>query len=359
MADPRYSAALIGCGSMGSYYMDELAGLKSRTVLPVGHAEVLKTLSKTHLIAGADSHKERLADFGNRWEVTRLYSDHREMLEKENPAVVSIASPPTLHSRHVIDCAERGVKGIFCEKPLAPTLREADSMIRACDDNGVKLSINHTLRGDPYVLQTRKLIDDGEIGDILTITCTWPGRLFLTGTHSYDLVNFFAGDREPAWLFGHIEEPDAAMMAVPTQRGIDVGGTAYCVYKSGIRAFFNGRDGQTYRRTTISGSQGLLIVDDYDAGLWKRNPESPFSELLAYPFPQMMRFTAPMVYLLEDLIEAMESDRDPMSSGRTARRALEQILATHYSSQKDNGKVLFPFDDLDMRPPFQWKDETD
>jgi predicted dehydrogenase len=222
-----YRAALIGCGSMGSYCMDELVGLTSRMILPYGHAEILKTHPRTRLVAGADPDRARLEDFGTRWGVDALYTDHREMLERERPEIVSIASPPTLHPEHVTDCAERGVQGIFCEKPIAPTLRQADAMIDACNTRGARLAINHTRRGDPYVHRVRELLDDGAIGEVLTITTTWAGRLFLTGTHSFDLVNYFSGDTPMAWLIGHAEEPTATMKVVPTQRGEDVGGTAY------------------------------------------------------------------------------------------------------------------------------------
>lgn len=354
---PVYRAALIGCGSMGSYYMDELVGLTSRTILPVGHAEVLKTHPRTTLIAGADPDRGRLEDFGRRWEVEALYSDHREMLERERPDIVSIASPPPLHAQQVIDCAERGVKGIFCEKPLAPTLREADALISACDEREVRLAINHTRRGDPYVRRARELLAEGAIGDVLTISITWAGRLFLTGTHSFDLVNFFAGDLPLSWLIGHAEDSPAQMRVVPTQRGEDVGGTAYGVYSNGIRAFFNGRDRQPLFRTEIIGAEGVIWIDNHDAQLWRQNDRGNFRELLKYPFPQMMRLTAPMVFLLGDLIEALETGRDPVSSGHTARRALEAILATHYSSQHDSSKVVLPLGELDLRPPFRWLGE--
>lgn len=59
-----YRAALIGCGSMGSYCMDELVGLRSRMLLPYGHAEILQIHAQTELIAGADPSPERLDDFG-------------------------------------------------------------------------------------------------------------------------------------------------------------------------------------------------------------------------------------------------------------------------------------------------------
>ena len=349
-----YRAALIGCGSMGSYCMDEIAGIKGRMILPFGHSEILKTHPRTHLVAGADPDQKRLQDFGERWEVSQLYSDHRQMLEAERPEIVSIAGPPSLHAPHIQDCVEAGVRGIFCEKPLCPTLGEADAIISACEADGVPLSINHTRRGDPFVIRTRELIEQGEIGDVLTLSMTWAGRLFLSGTHFYDLANYFVGDTPTRWLIGHAEEPEAEMSVVPTQRGVDIGGTAYAVYENGIRVFFNGRDGHSVTRSEICGTEGVISWSPTETQLWKRNRNSRVQELLQHPFPQMMRYTAPMVYLLEDLIGAMENGRDPLSNGRSARHALEQILATHYSSEHDSCKVRFPIEDLDMRPPFQW-----
>lgn len=357
---PTYRAALIGCGSMGSYYMDELGNRRGRTMLPIGHAEVLKTNRRTRLVAGADPNRERLDDFGRRWGVGDLFEDYREMLDRVRPEIVSIASPPELHAEHVIACAEHGVKGIFCEKPLAPTLREADALLAACEERGIRLSINHTRRGEPHNLRIRELVEAGEFGEIKTVVVTWAGRLFLTGTHAFDLVNYFVGDDvAPLWISGDAEESPAEMKAVPTQRGVDVGGTAYLKYANGVRAFFNGRDNQASGfRLEIHGTQGLLSLTNNDEEIWRLLPDSPFRDLLQVPFPQMMYYTSPMAFFVEDLIDAIETGRDPMSNGRTARRALEQILATHHSSQRNGERVSLPFDHVDQRPPFKWFDES-
>ena len=349
-----YRAALIGCGSMGSFYVDELAGYTGRTILPIGHAEILQTHPRTELVAGADPDRPRLEAFGSRWNVDKLYADHRAMLEQERPEIVSIASPPPLHPQHVIDCAEHGVKGIFCEKPLAPSLREADAMLAACKANGVQLCINHTLRGDPFHQAARRLINDGAIGNLLTITITWAGRLFLTGTHRFDLVNYFVNENPTAWLVGHAEEPTSHQTVIPTQRGVDIGGTAYVVYQNGVRAFLNGRDGLATNRLEITGTDGMILIDTQEAQFWQTSLNANFGGLTRYPFPQTMRYTPAMVYLLEDLIQAMESGREPMSNGHTARHALAQILATHDSSLHDNCKVVFPFEKLEMTPPYRW-----
>ncbi len=293
-----YRAALIGCGSMGSYCMDELLDAPGRILLPFGHAEILKTHPRTRLVAGADPDRGRLEDFGKRWEVDALYSDHREMLEAERPEIVAIASPPDFHAPQVVDCAGNGVKGIFCEKPFTTTLALADRMIASCRESGTSLAVNHTRRGDPLILRSRRLLDEGGIGQVLSIVATWPGRLFLSGTHWFDLVNYLAGDTPPAWVVGHSEDPEISMVAIPTQRGRDLGGNLYAVYPNGIRAFFNGRDSHAGYRVEVNGTQGVLSIGTTEVRLRKTNSGSVFRELLEHPFPQMMHHTAPMVYLL-------------------------------------------------------------
>jgi predicted dehydrogenase len=144
------------------------------------------------------------------------------------------------------------------------------------------------------------------------------------------------------------------MKAVPTQRGVDVGGTAYVVYENGIRAFLNGRDGNVTLQTQIYGTRGMIVIDDHDAQLWTLLDSGGFRDLARVRFPQMMRCPAPMVYLLDDLIEAIETDREPMSNGQHARHALSQILATHASSRANSQRIDFPFADEDVRPPYQW-----
>lgn len=352
-------AGLIGCGSMGSFYMDELHGHTSKQMLPLGHAQVLIEHPRTQLVAGADPDQGRLNDFGNRWEVEKLYSDHREMLAAEQPDIVSIASPPDLHPEHVIDCAESGVKGIFCEKPIAPTLRQADELIEACEKNGAKLTINHVRRADPHNLKAREIIRNREIGDLLTVVATWSGRLYLTGTHVFDLVNFLVDESEPLWVVGHAESDDQKMRPRLTQRGTDIGGNAYIVYENGVRAFFNARDDQSVGfKVDAYGTQGMISIDANTARFWKEVQSENRNVLAEIPYPQMMRFTAPMVHLLDDLIDSIEQDRQPLANGIAARRALEEILATHHSSQNDNTKVTFPFPDLDMKPPYRWFDES-
>ena len=102
---------------------------------------------------------------------------------------------------------------------------------------------------------------------------------------------------------------------MPTQHGINVDGTAYVVYQYGVRALFSGHDGLPTNRLEISGTEGMMMIDTQEAQLWKSSQNASFRGLARFPFPQMMSYTAPMVLLLEALLGAIKSGREPMSAG--------------------------------------------
>ena len=65
----------------------------------------------------------------------------------------------------VIAAAEAGARGIFCEKPLAASLGEADAMMAACAFRNVKVAVAHR-RANPYEQYGKKLVDEGAIGQL-------------------------------------------------------------------------------------------------------------------------------------------------------------------------------------------------
>jgi predicted dehydrogenase len=71
------------------------------------------------------------------------------MLEKENLDIVTVATSDHARAALVVDAAEAGVKRIFCEKPLARTVEDADPIVSACERHNVILSIDHTRRWTP------------------------------------------------------------------------------------------------------------------------------------------------------------------------------------------------------------------
>ena len=96
---------------------------------------------------------------------TRVYSDYKEMLDKEKLDIIEILLPHHLHAEVVVYAAKKGVKTISVQKPMALSLEEADMMIEACDNSGSTLSIYENFLFAPHILKAKELIDSDYIGD--------------------------------------------------------------------------------------------------------------------------------------------------------------------------------------------------
>jgi len=341
-SEPTYRAALIGCGHMGTTIENTLG--PGRIPLPYAHAASLQALQEVEFTAAADLDPERLEAVSERWGVPALYLDYREMLEKEQPDLVVIAGPSPLHAEMVMAAAGAGVKGILCEKPLATNLRDAGRMISSCQENDVVLSVNHLRRFEPFYRQARELIAEGEIGDPVSAVATWRGAMVFAGTHLFDAVNFLLGDPEVEWLTGDLDEG--------ADEVVDPGGSAYVRYRNGVHAFMNADARNAVPiQIDVIGSEGKIVIGNYDLELWKRNEDSRFGELVQHPFPASIRMDGVGVTGLRELIYSVETGEENISSGRIARAALACCLAVHDSASHGNELIEFPYTNLDLDVP--------
>ena len=110
------------------------------------------------------------------------------MLEKENLDIVSVCTTARIRSTIVQDVARAGVKAIWAEKPISLSLAEADEMLETCRAEGVALAINCARRWNPFFSEARKLIDEGEIGDVLQVTVYAQCGLSHNGSHAIDIL---------------------------------------------------------------------------------------------------------------------------------------------------------------------------
>ena len=106
-------AGVIGCRPVGVY-----------------HAAGIVDSEQAQLVAACDFDRQTLDDFIAQWldEKITAHTNHRDMLADEKLDLVTIATSDHRHADLVVDASEAGVKGIFCEKPLATTLADADRM---------------------------------------------------------------------------------------------------------------------------------------------------------------------------------------------------------------------------------------
>jgi predicted dehydrogenase len=252
------------------------------------------------------------------------------MLDQENLAVVSVATPTMSHTEIALECVENGISAIFLEKPIASCLADADRLVAACNRAKVALTVNHVRRGDVIYRKARQLVDEGAIGELHSLVAHFGGGLMWIGSHALDILNYFNGDCPVEWITGALEEGQE----------LDPGGSAFILYQNGVRAFVNGsaRDSMSFRVEVI-GSSGRIVIGNHELELWRRNPSSSFFELLQHPFPLALPSISPMTLLLQELLAAKETGSPLVSDGATATRALEIILGIYTSSRNGGARV--------------------
>ena len=103
------------------------------------------------------------------WAAGRLpevYDDAGEMIRRARPDVVAICSPPSLHHEQTIAAIEQGCH-VFCEKPLAMSLSQADEMIDAAEQAGRMVVVNTQFPAMKIHQAAKQLIGAPEFGRLL------------------------------------------------------------------------------------------------------------------------------------------------------------------------------------------------
>lgn len=174
----KYRTAIIGLGGMGHH-----------------HAEAVNAQDSCELIAGAEIDPQRAEAWGTSYGVA-VYDDYERMLDETAPDVIIISTQAPLHHAPTLAAAERGIH-VFCEKPIALDLVEADEMVNACELSNVRFAINHIKRGSPYNDHVLDRIAAGDIGQLVRLRGFDKGgrlagnSLMEIGTHLYDWTRLF------------------------------------------------------------------------------------------------------------------------------------------------------------------------
>ena len=84
--------------------------------------------------------------------------------------VIYIVLPPSMHMEYVVKAAATG-KHVWCEKPMAMTVQECQTMIDACKKNKVSLSIGYRCQHEPNTLAYQKIVKERQLGKVLQVDC--------------------------------------------------------------------------------------------------------------------------------------------------------------------------------------------
>ena len=188
-----------------------VAGAAGR-LAAVAHGNGLLRNEHARIAAVCDLDKEILERRAQEWNASRLYTNYHDMLNDSDVEVVDILTPPHLHASMAIDAAHAG-KHIIVEKPMCTSLKEADAMIQAARDSGVKLMVAESYVFLTTHMRARQIIEAGEIGDPVHIRqlkgrwVTRGGQIeFSTGAggeHPWRLDPVKSGGGDYPWLMDH------------------------------------------------------------------------------------------------------------------------------------------------------------
>jgi UDP-N-acetylglucosamine 3-dehydrogenase len=177
-----------------------LAGLGS---MGRNHLRVISNHPDTTLAAISDPDAESLAAA-----VAKTgslgFADPLEMIEKAELDGVVLAAPTTAHLSLALAAIERGLP-VLVEKPLAATVEDGLSIVRAARKKGVRVQVGHVERFNPAVLEMGRLLRAGWLSTIYAITSRragpFPARIrdvgvtVDLGTHDVDMLCWIAAER--------------------------------------------------------------------------------------------------------------------------------------------------------------------
>ncbi len=291
-------------------------------------------------------------------------TDYREALSDSDIGAISICLPHNLHARVAVDAAQAR-KHVLCEKPLAASLEEADRMVEAAERARVCLMVAENDRFDPLLRKVSELLEKGTIGEPALIQVTREANLtedFLSerrwfldsheaaggimmsgGIHDVEKMRMLLGDirsvcalRAPQ-RFTEMEGDDTSVAIIQFESGA-VG----TLLESFVMKSLATAAGSEVHALRIDGDLGSLSVQDgktirlfserEDLRLGGANTQHEILVPVADTF----------ALEVQHFLESVRTGREPITSGRAQRRALEVVLAAYQSMESGGRPVKLP-----------------
>lgn len=186
--------------------------------LGIGHAHAqgyLKTPDAT-LVAVCDMHEARLNERAEQYGLPPAvrYTNYKQMLAEMPLDLVSVCLPNALHAEVTLAALEAGAH-VLCEKPMAPTVAEAQQMLQTAKlrDRQLMIAYNHRYRADTYWI--KRMIDEGRLGKIYHVEAWWRRETGIPGSGWFS-QHQLAGGGSLIDLGVHILDTALWLMNFPT-----------------------------------------------------------------------------------------------------------------------------------------------
>ena len=343
--------ALIGCGRISP-----------------NHIQAAKN-NNLEIVAICDIVPQHMDDTVLKFELSdsvKKYEDYKEMLEKEKPELVAIATESGKHAPIALDCIEAGCN-IIIEKPIALSMHDARAIIEAGKKKGVKVCANHQNRFNKSVQKIREAYLKKRFGRLFYGTAhirwnrgweyysrapwrgTWAqdgGALMNQCIHNIDLLRWMMGGKVSEVMaytdnlnHDYIEAEDMGIALVKFENG------SYGIIEGTTDIYPKNLEETLYlfgeKGTVKAGGQSVNIIEEWNFSDAIDDPEYVKKTFHENP-PNVYGFGHTPLYA--DVIDAINNDRDPYVTGEDGMNALEMILAI-YKSAAEGKPVKFPLEE--------------
>jgi UDP-N-acetyl-2-amino-2-deoxyglucuronate dehydrogenase len=324
------------------------------------HAREFPFVRDAELVAVCSRSEDRVRQFAREFEVPAWYTDYRELLKNPDVDVVNVLVPTGQHGEITIAAARAG-KHALVEKPLEISLARADEMIRTCAECGTKLGVIFQMRFGSVARKLRHAVTSGAMGRIFLAdaidkssrtagyyaSAEWRGTQELEGggclmtqsIHIVDLLQYIVGpvrsvNGRVATMVHDIDVEDTAAALVTFESGA----MGVIESTSSIRPALKSR-------IELHGENGTIVANaQYDQILFwnvKGLPQETIEPNISlgdiddpWAYPQVRHRIQ-----LQDMVDAIREDRDPVLTGEDARVSLAINLAIYESSRNGGREV--------------------
>jgi 1,5-anhydro-D-fructose reductase (1,5-anhydro-D-mannitol-forming) len=294
------------------------------------------------LVAAVSRDQGRADEFARQFGARFAYTDYDQMLANPEVEAVFIATPNLFHPEQVIAAARAG-KHVFCDKPLAINVPDAQRALNACSSAGVKLGINFHNRHLPWVHDVSRLIGDGVIGEVEVVHLqvssgprhydNWRadpeiaglGTVHNVGVHGLDFLRVIL-DSDPIEISAVFDNaPETGRVEMLALITIRFGNGALVQYNANERVRDPLNDiviygtggrivGHSFTRSRSDGELAVLV----DSG----------ETITRYPAPEAHRLS------LAAFTHAVLSDEEPNASGLDGLRSVQICEAIARSARE-------------------------
>ena len=321
----RYTAAIVGCGSIGN-----------------AHMEGYNLIDDIEVIAVCDPSLPARKTYMDEYGIEGEFESVAEMMAQAKPDIVSVCTWHLLHPAPTIAAAKGGAKAVICEKPMAIGMGAADSMVDGCTENGTKLVISHQRRFTPGWEKARALVEEGAIGEPLFVTNKVAEGLTNWGTHSIDGSRFVLGDPVAEWVMGAVERRTDRFERDTLVEDACMG---LVHFAGGLQLFIQSdlmREGATAGSFDIRGSEGFLCVSETKVTLMNAATNGWQDIALGLAEGDKAIGGNTNAAQVKELIAWIEGDVEKhRNAGTTARETVEIMMAL-YESARQNHVIHMP-----------------